>query len=137
MLNSHKIDSSQNKIITLRHKQNHNFNFPSIMFETKLTFNGTKKVGKCHKVIIKEIRVNHQIQEPMQTDQECKNLSLVNKDKNTTFSKTLKPTVVINLSKPKFIKNNTSNSRKSIESKPKQPKTNLINVLNFKIVKIL
>lgn len=137
MLNSHKIGSSQNKIITLLHKQNHNFNFPSIMLETKQTFNGTRKVGKCHKVIIKEIPVNHQIQEPMQTDQECKNLSLVNKDKNTTFSKTLKHTVVINLSKPKFIKSNTSNSRKSIESKLKQPKTNLINVLNFKIVKIL
>ena len=79
------------------------------MWEIKPTFNGTKKVGKCHKAIIKEIPVNHQIQGPMQIDQECKNLSLANKDKNTTFSKTLKPTVVINLSKPKFIKSNMSN----------------------------
>lgn len=97
MSNRLKIGSSQNKIITLLHKQNLNFNFQSIMFVIKPTFNGIKKVDKCQKVIIKGIPVNHQIQEPTQTDQKCKNQSLVNKDKNIAFSRTFKHTVVINL----------------------------------------
>ena len=137
MSNHHKIDSSQNKIITLLHKQNHSFNFQSIMLEIKSTFNGTKKVDRCHKVIIKEIPVNHQIQEPMQTDQECKSQLLVSKDKDMIFSKTFKLTVVINLFKLKFIRNSTSSWRKNIENKHKLQKINLINVFNFKIAKIL
>ena len=60
----------------------------------------------------------------MQIVQEYKNQLQVNKDKDINFNKIFKLTVVINLLRLKFTKNNTLSSSKNIENKHKQLKIN-------------